>query len=67
MATTSLALCARGGVSCGWRENAALGAAMRKYVVNGLFGGIVCASNNAYFSKADKNLITKGSYDDKSL
>jgi len=45
LATTSTALCVTGCVSPGRRENAALRAAMRRYVDERLFGGIVCASN----------------------
>lgn len=58
MATTSLALWARGSVSCGWRENAALGAAMRQYVADGLFGGIVCASNRGDLLCAGNRTLT---------
>ena len=54
MATTFLALCARGGVSCGWRENAALGAAMRKYVANGLLAASCAPSTMHIFQRQIK-------------
>jgi len=58
MASASAALWSTGCLSSGRRENAALDAAMRDYVAERLFGGIVCASNRGDLACAGLRTLT---------